>query len=86
MTEPTKVVAMPASQHAGGTRSPAAIDAVNKIMGQFTHLVNDAVAGKWMDGEVERTRKITYGAYNEPTYRAGDGTVSHGCGKAITDM
>jgi hypothetical protein len=86
MTEPTKVVAMPASLHSGGTRSPAAIDAVNKIMGQFTHLVSDAVAGKWMDGEVERTRKITYGAYNEPTYRAGDGTVSHGCGKAITDM
>lgn len=86
MTESTKVIAMPLSQQSGGTRSPAAIDAVNKIQGQFTHLVNDAVSGKWMDGEVERSRKITYGAYNQPTFRAADGTVSHGCGKAINDM
>ena len=65
-------------------RSIAAVNGVNVLISSAKALVGCAVPG--LNGSEGRPKRITYGAYNLPTFRSEDGTVSHGGAKIIDTM
>lgn len=83
----SNVVGLPARKTAVGQfRSPAAQGAINLIASSFKRLINDAVRGEWDDSGVQKRQGIVYGAYNQISFTASDGTVTHFCGNSITEM
>lgn len=67
-------------------RTQGALTAMNHIAQHFDDLVSKDVRDTWVDGETSKPQRISYGAYNEITYRAEDGTVLHGCAKIAGDL
>lgn len=65
-------------------RSLAAVNGVNVLVSSAKMLVGCSVPA--LHGDEGRPKRITYGAYNLPTFRSEDGTVSHGGGKIIDEM
>lgn len=83
----SNVVGLPARKAAAGqSRSPAAQGAINTIASSFKKLINEAVRGEWDDSGVQKQQGIVYGAYNQISFTAADGTVTHFCGNSITEM
>ena len=83
----SNVVGMPAPLMTKGQRRTAtAQGAINVIQANFKKLTNDDVGGTWVDEGVTKPKAISYGAYNQLTYRGADGYVLHACGQSITDM
>lgn len=83
----SNVIGLPARKGAAGqSRSPTAQGAINAIASSFKKLINEAVRGEWDDGGVQRPQGIVYGAYNQISFTAADGTVTHACGTSITEM
>lgn len=76
----------PPAANKGQMRTFAAQSAINEIHMNFSKLIKEDVRGFWEDGGEQKRQGISYGAYNQITYRANDGTVMHGCGQSITDM
>lgn len=76
----------PPGANKGQMRTFAAQSAINAIQSNIVKLVNEDVRGFWDDGGEQKRQAISYGAYNQLTYRAKDGTVMHACGQSITDM
>ena len=70
----------------GQMRTFAAQSAINEIQTNFSKLIKEDVRGYWEDGGEQKRQAISYGAYNQMTYRGKDGTVMHACGQSITDM
>lgn len=74
------------SANKGQMRTFAAQSAINAIQSNFAKLVKEDVRGFWDDAGEQKPQAISYGAYNQITYRGKDGTVMHACGQSITDM
>ena len=81
------VVGMPAPAAKNGQRrTPGAQSAINAIQTSFTKILKEDIGGYWVDEGEIKPKGISYGAYNELTYRAQDGTVTHACGALIDEM
>lgn len=65
-------------------RSVAAVNGVNVLISSAKALVGRPVPA--LQGGEGRPKRISYGAYNLPTFRAEDGTVSHGGAQIIDAM
>lgn len=65
-------------------RSLAAVNGVNILITSAKTLVGCSVPA--LHGGEGRPKRITYGAYNLPTFRPEDGNVSHGGGQIIDAM
>ena len=81
------VVGMPVPAAKNGQRrTPGAQSAINAIQTSFTKILREDIGGYWVDEGEIKPKGISYGAYNELTYRAQDGTVIHACGALIDEM
>ncbi|MDZ5605301.1 hypothetical protein SJI00_21230 [Pseudomonas sp. RP23018S] len=86
-TQGSNVIGLPARKStAGQHRSPAAQGAINTIASSFKKLIHEAVRGQWTDSGAPTRQGIVYGAYNQISFTASDGTVTHACGSSITEM
>lgn len=70
----------------GQTRTFGAQSAINTIQSSFPKLIREDVRGFWDDAGEKKRQAISYGAYNQITFRSQDGTVMHTCGQSITAM
>lgn len=88
MTElKNNVVGMtPPAASKGQMRTFGAQSAINAIQASIPKLVREDVRAFWNDAGEQKPQGITYGAYNQISYRAKDGTVMHACGQAIDEM
>lgn len=88
MTElKNNVVGMtPPAANKGQMRTFGAQSAINAIQTSIPKLIREDVRAFWDDAGEQKPQGITYGAYNQISYRAKDGTVMHACGQSIDEM
>lgn len=88
MTElKNNVVGMtPPAASKGQMRTFGAQSAINAIQTSIPKLIREDVRAFWDDAGEQKPQGITYGAYNQISYRANDGTVMHACGQSIDEM
>lgn len=67
-------------------RTFGAQSAINAIQSGIPKLTREAVRAYWDDSSEQKPQGITYGAFNQITYRASDGTVMHACGQSIDEL
>lgn len=77
---------MPPSANKGQMRTFGAQSAINAIQASIPKLIREDVRAYWDDAGEKKPQGITYGAYNQISYRANDGTVMHACGQSIDEM
>lgn len=70
----------------GQMRTFGAQSAINAIQSSIPKLIREDVRAYWDDAGEQKPQGITYGAYNQISYRAKDGTVMHACGQSIDEM
>lgn len=88
MTEQkNNVVGMtPPAASKGQMRTFGAQSAINAIQTTIPKLIREDVRAFWDDAGEQKPQGITYGAYNQISYRASDGTVMHACGQSIDEL
>jgi hypothetical protein len=76
----------PPAANKGQMRTFGAQSAINAIQSSIPKLIREDVRAYWDDAGEQKLQGITYGAYNQISYRAKDGSVMHACGQAIDEM
>lgn len=76
----------PPAANKGQIRTFGAQSAINAIQSSIPRLIREDVRKFWDDSGEQKPQGITYGAYNQITYRAKDGTVMHACGQSIDEL
>jgi len=76
----------PPAASKGQMRTFGAQSAINAIQSSIPKLINEDVRAYWDDAGEQKPQRISYGAYNQISYRKSDGTVMHACGQSIDEM
>lgn len=77
---------IPPAANKGQMRTFGAQSAINAIQSNIPKLIREDVRAYWDDAGEQKPQGISYGAYNQISYRAKDGTVMHACGQSIDEM
>lgn len=76
----------PPAANKGQMRTFGAQSAINAIQSSLPKMIQDDVRAYWDDKGEQKPQGITYGAYNQISYRSRDGSVMHACGQSIDEM